>query len=226
MEDQLFQSLCSKETLYQAWTRVKEKDTAGGIDLQTVHGYAIVADKNIEGLLNQLTSGNYVQQPYREVFIPKNETEKRRLGLLSVNDKIVQTAVTTLITPLMERSFLKVSYAYQSNKGPIKAINQVKHLINNERFSWLASCDIDNFFDSIPHQPLFNRLSAYLKSPGISELVKMFITMGRVNRRFQWKDNRKGIPQGGVISPLLANFYLYPLDKAMMENGFGFVRYA
>lgn len=226
MDDQLFDSLCNKELLYTAWVRVKEKNTAGGIDFQSVQDYAITLDKNLDELVRQLKSGTYIQQPYREVFIPKNENEKRRLGLLTVNDKIVQTAVTIIITPIIERGFLNVSYAYRSNKGPVKAINQVKHLITNERFCWLASCDIDSFFDTIPHDILFGRLSAYLKSPCITELIKMFVKMGRVNRNYQWKENRKGIPQGGVVSPLLANFYLYPLDKLMVDKKFGYVRYS
>ena len=209
-----------------AWLRVKEKNTAGGVDYKTVNEYAVTIDINLEELSRQLRCGNYVQQPYREVMIPKNETEKRRLGLLTVNDKIVQTAVSLVITPLIERGFLKVSYAYRENKGAVKAINQVRHLITNEKYTWLASCDIDNFFDSIPHDALFGKLSAYLKSPGVTELIRMFVKMGRVDRHYRWKDNKKGIPQGGVVSPLLANFYLYLLDKLMVEHKYGFVRYA
>jgi len=146
--------------------------------------------------------------------------------LLTVNDKIVQTAVYQLISPIFERSFLPVSYAYRENKSAVKAIRQVQHLIKNEHYTWLASCDIDNFFDTIPHAPLFGRLNAFMKSPGITELVKMFVMMGSVNYRKQWKNTVRGIPQGGVVSPLLANFYLYPLDKLMMDKKYGFVRYA
>ncbi|MCL6102431.1 MAG: CRISPR-associated endonuclease Cas1 [Bacteroidetes bacterium] len=226
MDDQLFNSICTRETLYSAWLRVKEKNTSGGIDFKTVNDYAVTVDQNLEELTRQLQSGNYIQHPYREVMIPKNETEKRRLGLLTVNDKIVQTAVTMVVTPILEQGFLKVSYAYREKKGAVKAINQVRHLITNERYTWLAACDIDNFFDTIPHDALFGKLSAYLKSPSTTELIRMFVKMGRVDRHYHWKDSRKGIPQGGVVSPLLANFYLYPLDKIMVEHGYGFVRYA
>ena len=226
MDDQLFNSVCNLETLYSAWLRVKEKNTTGGIDFKTVSEYTVALDKNLDELSRQLMSGNYIQQPYREVMIPKNETEKRRLGLLTVNDKIVQTAVSFVITPIIERGFLKVSYAYRQNKGAVKAINQVRHLITNKRYTWLVSCDIDNFFDTVPHDALFGKLSAYLKSPGVLELIRMFVKMGRVDRHYKWKDNRKGIPQGGVVSPLLANFYLYLLDKAMVDGDYGFVRYA
>ena len=226
MDDQLFNSICTRETLYSAWLRVKEKNTSGGIDFKTVNDYAVTVDQNLEELTRQLQSGSYIQHPYREVMIPKNETEKRRLGLLTVNDKIVQTAVTMVVTPILEQGFLKVSYAYREKKGAVKAINQVRHLITNERYTWLAACDIDNFFDTIPHDALFGKLSAYLKSPSTTELIRMFVKMGRVDRHYHWKDSRKGIPQGGVVSPLLANFYLYPLDKIMVEHGYGFVRYA
>ncbi|HAL65492.1 MAG TPA: CRISPR-associated endonuclease Cas1, partial [Bacteroidales bacterium] len=180
----------------------------------------------LDELAGQLQVGTYIQHPYREVLIPKNQNEKRRLGLLTVNDKIVQTAVTMVVTPLIEKNFLNVSYAYRTNKGAVKAINRVRHLINNEKYVWLAACDIDNFFDTIPHDALFGKLASFLKSPGTIELIKMFVAMGRVDKHYHWKGSHKGIPQGGVISPLLANFYLTPLDRAMVEKGFGFVRYS
>lgn len=226
MNDLLYQRLCTKEALYLAWERVKEKNTVGGIDRKTVEDYALNLDKNQNDLLGLLQTGKYIQQPYKEVFIPKNLTEKRRLGLLTINDKILQTAVSQIITPLFERDFLRVSYAYRSHLGAVKAINKVRHLINQEHYTWLASCDIDNFFDTIPHDLLFRRLATFLKSPAITELIKMFVTMGRVNKQLSWKETKKGIPQGGVVSPLLANFFLHPLDKLMVEKKYGFVRYA
>jgi group II intron reverse transcriptase/maturase/CRISPR-associated endonuclease Cas1 len=226
MEDQLFKSICNHQSLYAAWLRVKEKNSAGGIDFLTVKDYSLDIDLNLKELLGQLQSGNYIQLPYRELFIPKNKFEKRRLGLLTVSDKIVQTAVTTAVEPRLEQSFLNVSYAYRAHKGPVKAINKVRHLITNEKHTWLASCDIDNFFDTIPHGPLFGKLSGFLKSPGTTELISMFIKMGRVDKNMHWKQSVKGIPQGGVISPLLANFYLYALDKLMVDKNYGFVRYA
>jgi group II intron reverse transcriptase/maturase/CRISPR-associated endonuclease Cas1 len=226
MNDPLFETLCRKQTLYTAWLKVKEKNTVGGIDQKTVEDYARNVDQNLDDLSQKLIAGTYIQQPYREVFIPKKENEKRRLGLLTVNDKVVQTAVNQIITPIFEKSFLPVSYAYRENKSAVKAIRQVQHLIKNEHYTWLASCDIDNFFDNIPHAPLFGRLNAFLKSPGITELMKMFVMMGSVNYKKQWKNTVKGIPQGGVVSPVLANFYLYQLDKLMMDKKYGFVRYA
>jgi group II intron reverse transcriptase/maturase/CRISPR-associated endonuclease Cas1 len=226
MNDPLFQSLCSKETLFNAWQKVKEKHTTGGIDRKTVEDYFSNTEQNIASLSESLRSGKYKPQPYLEVFIPKNEHEKRRLGLLTVNDKIVQTAATSLLTPIFEKSFLNVSYGYRSKRGPVKAIHKVQYLIAHEKFTWLASCDIDNFFDTIPHSLLFNKLANFLKSPEMVEIIKMFITMGKVNRNYSWKDSLKGIPQGGVISPILANFYLYALDKLMVNNNYGFVRYA
>ena len=209
-----------------AWQRVRTKNTAGGIDRQTVESYNANLEKNILNLSNELSTGKYIQQPYLTAFIPKNENEKRQLGLLTINDKIVQTAATFVLNPLFERSFLKVSYAYRSKKGAVKAIHKVQSLIAGENYSWLASCDINNFFDTIPHHILFRKLAAFLRSPGMVDIIIMFVTMGKVNKAYAWKDNLKGIPQGGVISPNLANFYLFLLDKLMMDKGYGFVRYA
>ncbi len=226
MNNSLFETLCRKQTLYAAWLKVKEKNTAGGIDRETVEEYASNLEKNLHELSAHLIAGTYIQLPYREVLIPKKENEKRRLGLLTVNDKILQTAVYQILSPVFEKCFLPVSYAYRANKSAVKAIRQVQHLLKNEHYTWLASCDIDNFFDNIPHAPLFGRLNAFLKSGDITELIKMFVTMGSINYKKQWRNAAKGIPQGGVISPLLANFFLGPLDKRMMEQKYGFVRYA
>lgn len=226
MSDLLFQRLCTIETLYRAWQHVKEKNTSGGIDKKTVDDYAVGIDSNLANLLNSLVEGKYVQQPYKEVFIEKNASEQRRLGLLTVNDKIVQTAVSQTITPIFEQHFLKVSYGYRARLGAVKAIHKVNHLITQEKHSWIAFCDIDNFFDTIPHDLLFKRVASFLNSPGIIELLKMFVKMGRVNKHMSWKDSKCGVPQGGVVSPILANFYLHPLDKLMVDNNYGFVRYA
>lgn len=226
MSDILFQRLCTIEALYRAWQHIKEKNTSGGIDKKTVDDYAVGIDNNLANLLNSLVEGKYVQQPYKEIFIDKNASEKRRLGLLTVNDKIVQTAVSQTITPIFEQHFLKVSYGYRVHLGPVKAIHKVNHLITQEKYSWVAFCDIDNFFDTIPHDLLFKRVTSFLNSPGIIELLKMFVKMGRVNKHMSWKDSKCGVPQGGVVSPILANFYLHPLDKLMVDNNYGFVRYA
>ena len=195
MNDPLFQSFCSKETLTLAWQRVRAKNTAGGIDSQTVELYQKNIDTNIAGLSEQLLLGRYMQQPYLEVHIPKNETEKRHLGLLTISDKIVQTAASFVLTPIFEKSFLNVSYAYRNKRGAVKAIRKVQSLISNQKYTWLAACDIDNFFDTIPHHILLRKLSSFLKSPGMVEMLRMFITMGKVNRQYAWKDAHKGIPQ-------------------------------
>lgn len=226
MNDPLFQKFCSKETLILAWQRVRLKHTAGGIDRQTVENYQEHAEKQIDQLAALLESGKYIQQPYLEAKIPKNETENRTLGLLTINDKIVQTAASFVLTSVFEKSFLNVSYAYRSKKGAVKAIHRVQHLLSKEKLTWLAICDIDNFFDTIPHHLLYNKLLSFLKSPGMVEIIRMFVSMGRVNKSYSWKDSTKGIPQGGVISPMLANFYLYLLDKTMVDNQYGYVRYA
>jgi len=213
MNEHLFDAICSKETLYNAWLRVKEKNKTGGVDRTTIKEYGLSVDEQLDVLSQQLQSGHYNQQPYREVFIPKKNNEKRRLGILTINDKIVQTAVYDILCPIFEYSFLPVSYAYRKNKGAVKAIREVQRLLESGTYSWLISCDVDNYFDTIPHKLLIGKLSGYLKNPRLVELLSIFIKMGRVDKHLHWKQSNQGLPQGGVLSPLLANFYLYPLDK-------------
>jgi group II intron reverse transcriptase/maturase/CRISPR-associated endonuclease Cas1 len=226
MNEELFDAICSKETLYNAWQKVKEKNTTGGVDRTTIKEYSLSIDEQLEKLSQQLQSGTYVQQPYREVFIPKKENQKRRLGILTINDKVVQTAVYEVLMPLFERSFLPVSYAYRKNKSAAKAIREVQRLLETGKYQWLISCDIDNYFDTISHKTLLGKLSGYLKNPNLVELLAIFIKMGSVDHKFHWKQSNQGLSQGGVLSPLLANFYLYPLDKLLIDNSCGYVRYA
>jgi len=121
---------------------------------------------------------------------------------------------------------LASSYAYRKNKGARKAVNKVRHYIQTEKNYWLAKCDIDNFFDNVDHQRLRTQLKPYVKDNYLMELIFMFIKMGYVTHHTNWQDRSKGVPQGAVLSPLLANLYLSPLDQRMKDKKVAYVRYA
>lgn len=226
MEGELYNEVCRVETLLSAWTRVKDKGSAGGIDRVTIEAFEADLEKNLSDLSEQLSFRRYIPEPYQEVTIPKDDNELRFLSLPTIRDKVVQQAVKDRIEPILEKEFLDVSYAYRQNKGPTKAISRVSHLITQEKRDWVTLCDIDRYFDTIHHDLLFSLLSEKIRDENLITLVRLWVKMGKVDERMRWKDNVKGIPQGGIISPLLSNLYLHPFDKLMVEKRFGYVRYA
>lgn len=216
----------NKEILWTAWRMIEKKNSSGGIDDIEIIDFKQNANKNIIQILEKLNNHSYVPQPYLQIKIPKNNTETRTLGLATIMDKIVQQAILNHLEPQIEPSFFENSYAYRTDKGPQKALKQVRHLIQNKKLEWLAKCDIDNFFDTIPHQRLRNLLKPFLKSEFYTELLFMFCKMGYVMPNFKWQDRTKGVPQGALLSPLLSNLYLSGLDQKMNQLDIGYIRYA
>lgn len=140
-------------TLFNAWNIVKKKGTYGGVDKVSIEQFAENEKNNIEYIAQLIKTSKYSPEPYLKVCIPKNEQEKRELGLLTVQDKIVQTAIKNLIEPIFEKYFSNVSYGYRPDKGAVKAIRRVQNTIKEQKAKFILSVDIDNFFDTVPHQP-------------------------------------------------------------------------
>lgn len=222
----LYNEICKIENLLSAWMYIKGKGSTGGIDGVSIEMFEKDSENNLNLLSQELIAKRYIPLPYKEIKIPKDDNEFRSLSLPSIKDKIVQQAIREIIEPVLEREFLNVSYGYRKNKGPGKAILRVTHLINNEKRQWLTNCDIDKYFDTIHHNTLFNMLSEKLKDNEIVTLIRCFIKMGKVDTCMKWVDSAKGIPQGNILSPLLSNLYLHPLDKMMAERNYGYIRYA
>lgn len=222
----LYQQLCTIDHLLLAWQTIKQKGKAGGIDNVSVQHFQASLKKNIYQLHTQLIAGTYTPEPYKQILIPKNETEFRTLGLPAVKDKVVQQAVKLLIEPILEDLFLNVNYAYRKNKGTTKAIKRVQHLIRHEKRYWVAKCDIRKFFDNLSHPILVQQLHQHIANPQLVNLIMLWVKIGRVSADFSYTDLTKGVPQGGIISPLLANLYLHPFDAFVVNQQYGYVRYA
>ena len=224
--DSLYDKICQVENLLSAWAKVKEKGSAGGIDKVTIETFEVDLDRNLRELSEQLSTYHYIPEPYQEIKIPKDDNEFRSLSLPAIKDKIVQQAVKDLIEPILEKEFLDVSYAYRANKGPARAIARVTHLIVNEKREWVTICDIDSYFDTIDHEILFQMLAEKIKDEKLLPIIRLWVKMGKVDRKLKWKDTVRGIPQGSIISPLMSNLYLHPFDRMMVDRKFGYVRYA
>lgn len=221
-----FQSLTTIHALQNAWMTVRAKNATGGVDGFTISHFEKKLSDNLAELRHELISQTWNPEPYLRVEIAKNETEKRRLGLLCIKDKIVQQSIKMAIEPQMEKMFLNVSYGYRPNKGPERAIKRVMHDLKKIRHGYIAKLDIDNYFDTINQERLFTRLTSWLKDDETLRLIKLCIQTGVVTPQLKWNESTQGVQQGAILSPLLANFYLHPFDQFVDSKVPMYVRYA
>lgn len=218
--------LCTEEFLFAAWKAVKSKNAFGGIDGITLASFENNLQMHLSELLSELKAGTWAPEPYLSIEIPKKKNEVRKLGLLSVKDKIVQYAIKTLIEPLFENVFVDNSYGYRPNKGHTKAVRRALSESMKKKNSWVLRLDIDNYFDTINHHLLAARLHTLIPDEEIVRLIMLSVQMGVVNKHLKWNDSQEGVPQGAILSPLLSNFYLNPFDKYVLTLCRSYVRYA
>lgn len=192
----LYAMLCREDTLYEAWKTVKGKNASGGIDGVTLSYFEDNLASFLSELSGELRAGTWSPEPYLSIEIPKKKNEKRRLGLLSVKDKIVQCAIKQLVEPVFENLFVDNSYGYRPNKGHTKAVRRAQSECMKKKNRWALRLDIDNYFDSINHHLLGARLHALIPDEEIVRLIMLCVQMGVVNKRLKWSDSQEGVPQG------------------------------
>ena len=222
----LFQRLCSEKHLLQAWEQVKSKNAAGGVDKKTVDDFAKNLAENIQSIIVELKSGMWKPQPYLRVEIPKKSHEVRRLGLLTIKDKVIQQAIKMLIEPKFEATFFPCSYGYRKEKGALRAVKRTLDACRQKKLHIALKLDVDNYFDNIDHNILQKRVEAIVKDEEIVRLIMLCTKMGVVSKQLQWTETTKGVPQGAVLSPLLANLYLNSFDQCMLSKTDNYIRYA
>lgn len=222
----LFARLCSPHLILQAWDEVKAKRAAGGVDRQSVDDFAKDLPKQIEDIISELKSGMWKPQPYLRVEIPKKTHEKRRLGLLTVKDKVIQQAIKLLVEPKFEALFVPNSYGYRKDKGALRAIRCLFDKCKQKNLQYALKLDIDDYFDNIDHAILQKRVEAVIKDSEIVRLIMLCIKMGVVTKHSSWSEVTKGVPQGAVLSPLLANLYLSSFDQSVLSKTDKYIRYA
>lgn len=147
----MFPTLCTETLLLKAWDSVKSKNAGGGVDGLNVSDFDADIGKNIRELSEDLKAGQWEPQPYLRIEIPKKENEKRKLGLLTIRDKIVQQGIRLLIEPKCENLFFGNSYGYRPGKGATKAIRRLMNERTRKGFDWALKLDIDDFFDNVDH---------------------------------------------------------------------------
>ena len=211
-------------TLQRAWEQVKANRGAAGIDRQSIEGFAANAQAYLSELAKDLEQGKYQPQAVRRVDIPKAGGKTRPLGIPTVKDRIVQTAVKRVIEPIFEREFLPMSYGFRPGRGCKDALREVDGYLK-EGYTHVVDADLKGYFDSIPHQLLKARIEDHISDGRLLELLAGWLRQDIVKGLERWTPTG-GTPQGAVISPLLANIYLHPLDERLTKLGYAMVRYA
>jgi RNA-directed DNA polymerase len=212
------------ETLRVAWQKVEANGGAAGVDRQSIERFAARAELYLEELSTAVKNGSYRPQPVRRVEIPKGGGKFRALGIPAVKDRIVQTALKFVLEPIFEREFLNMSYGFRPGLGCKEALREVDGLLKDGH-TFVVDADLKSYFDTIPHAQLVKRVEAKVSDGRVLGLIEAFLKQDIVKEMERWTPTG-GTPQGAVISPLLANIYLHPLDCHMQQKGLRMVRYA
>jgi RNA-directed DNA polymerase len=221
----LIDKVFALRTLRVAWTQVRANAGAAGVDYVTVAMYERDLDDNLERLAHALRNGTYRPQPVRRVWIDKpGSREQRPLGIPTVRDRIVQTALRLVLEPIFEREFAAHSYGFRPERGCKDALRRVQELLNAGS-TWVVDADLRRCFDTIPHAALMARVRTKIADGRVLALLEAFLAQAVMEGLSAWTPD-EGTPQGAVMSPLLANIYLDPLDHHMTAAGVEMVRYA
>lgn len=229
----LIDKVWSARTLELAWEKVKSNAGACGVDGITIGRFAKDRQRRLLAVNEQLKRGIYQPKPVKRVWIDKpGSAEKRPLGIPTVTDRVVQAAVRMVIEPIFENRFAKHSYGFRPGCGCKDALRRVEELLRAGN-THVVDVDIKGYFDTIPHDRLMALVREHIADGRVLGLIEEFLKQGVIEgtdwqdaKRETPQDMQEGTPQGGVISPLLANIYLDPLDWLMAGLGFEMVRYA
>lgn len=220
----LIDKVYRSSTLVSAWLQVYRNQGAAGVDRQSVSRFAAQAERYLEELQADLAAGRYRPQAVRRVEIPKGNGKMRPLGIPTVKDRIVQAAVKRVIEPIFEHEFLPMSYGFRPGRGCKDALRDVDDALK-AGMTWVVDADLQGYFDSIPHDRLMARVEERISDGRLLALLRSWLSQDIVSDMSRWTPT-SGTPQGAIISPLLANLYLHPLDQAMTQHGYRMVRYA
>lgn len=220
----LIDKVFAPKTLAVAWEKVRTNGGASGVDGESVERFEARRDEYLAELSEALRRGDYQPQAVRRVEIPKGDGRLRPLGIPTVKDRVVQTAMKLVLEPIFETKFLPSSYGFRPGRGCKDALREVDRLLG-EGFAVVVDADLKGYFDSIPHGKLMERVEAHISDGRLLALLRSYLEQDIFDGMERWTPTQ-GTPQGAVMSPLLANLYLHALDELMRDRGHRMVRYA
>lgn len=208
---QLIDKVYDRGNLEEAWEKVKANKGCAGIDKQSISDFWVQKEQRFAELERQLRNGSYEPVPVLRRYIPKGNGKLRPLGIPTVKDRTVQQATKNVIEQIFEAKFIETSYGFRPNKNAHDAVTQI---ITNlkEGFTWIIDADIKAFFDNVDHNILMNLVAEEISDGKVLNLIEGWLKSGVMNQGVI-ETTEQGTPQGGVISPLLANIYLHEMDK-------------
>jgi RNA-directed DNA polymerase len=221
----LIDKIYSRENLQSAAAKVLAKGGGAGVDHETVEHFAKRQETEIERLMQSLRENTYKPQPVQRTWVPKpGKKELRPIGKPTVRDRVVQRATYNAIAPIFEAEFAEHSYGFRPGRGCKDALRRVSELLR-AGYIHVVDADIKSYFDTIPHEPMLKRIEEKIADGRVTELIASYLSQGVVEEMSRWTPEQ-GTPQGAVLSPLLSNIYLNPLDHEMKKAGYEMVRYA
>lgn len=221
----LYDRMLSMGRLEQAFRKVRSARGAAGLDGQSIKDFAGDLERNLVVLAGELRDKSYRPLPVLRVEIPKKKGGVRKLGIPSVRDRVVQQALLDILQPVFDPGFHPSSYGYRPGRSCHQAIFKTALFIRKYRLDWVVNLDLSRCFDTLKHEVIIQAFRRRIADGSILNLLRMFLESG-VMEDGVITDSREGSPQGGVISPLIANIYLDSFDKFMMSRGHRIVRYA
>ena len=214
------------ENLQAAVKTVGGNKGGAGVDGKTVEEDLLASPERLAKVQEWLKAGRYIPQPVKRVWIPKlGSKELRPLGVPTVEDRVVQTALRNVIEPIFEHTFAEHSYGFRPGRGAKDALRRVDQLLKAGK-TWVVDADLKGYFDSIPQDKLMEAVAEHISDGPLLDLIHRFLKQGVMESGKESQPTETGTPQGAVISPLLANVYLNPLDHVMAKTGREMVRYA
>ena len=217
----------SKQLVWEAYKRVKANRGAAGVDGQTLSDFEEDLKGNLYKIWNRMASGSYFPPPVRRVEIPKGDGGTRPLGIPTVGDRIAQTAVKMVLEPLVEPKFHKDSYGYRPGRSALDAVGVARKRC--WRFNWVIDLDIKGFFDNLDHDLLLKAVAHHTDSPWVRLYIERWLRAPVQMSDGTQEERTKGTPQGGVVSPLLANLFMHYAFDVWLQREFPqapFERYA
>ena len=218
------EQILSEENLLKAYRQVVKNKGAEGVDGMEYTELKAHLEQNGELIKEQLRTRKYKPQPVRRVEIPKPDGGVRNLGVPTVTDRFIQQAIAQVLTPIYEEQFHDHSYGFRPNRCAQQAILKALDMMN-DGYDWIVDIDLAKFFDTVNHDKLMALIGRTIKDGDVISIIRKFLVSGIMIDN-EYEESIVGTPQGGNLSPLLANIMLNELDKEMEQRGLNFVRYA
>jgi group II intron reverse transcriptase/maturase len=224
LEDGLLEQILSPINLNRAFKRVRSNKGKGGVDKMEVDALKAYLVENRTELLKSIRDGKYRPNPVRRVEIPKENGKKRLLGIPTVVDRVIQQAITQVLSPIYEQQFSPHSYGFRPGRNAHQALKKCRDYIT-DGYIYAVDMDLQQFFDTVNHSKLVEVLSRTIEDGRVISLIHKYLHAGVVTGN-KFEETKLGVPQGGPLSPLLGNIMLHELDKELQRRGHRFVRYA